>query len=277
MSRRRNGGEQEHGDSPLVMFAEELKAHRELAGFSQVQLADLMAYSPSLVAKIETCGQVPSHDFAEACDQALKAPGTFTRMQRQCTKVAYPGWFWPYLDREAEATVLRSWQPLVVDGLLQTGDYARAILRAARPRDSDTVIDQQVSARLDRQAILARDDPPDLWVILDEGVLRRPVGERGVMAAQLAHLLEAARQPKITVQVVPTTAGAHAGLLGPFVIAGFEDGPDVGYLDNALTGQLVEQRKDVERVGMLYDTLRAEALSPRASMQLMAEVVQQWT
>ncbi|MGH3121807.1 MAG: DUF5753 domain-containing protein [Streptosporangiaceae bacterium] len=141
----------------------------------------------------------------------------------QCTRVAYPGWFWPYLDREAEAAFLRSWQPLVVDGLLQTEDYARAILRAARPRDSGEKIDQLVTARMDRQAILSRDDPPDLWVIVDESVLRRPAGEPGVM-----------------------------------------------------TGQLVERREDVRNVGMLYDTLRAEALSPRASEQLIAEVIGAW-
>lgn len=274
VGRRRRG---ESGDSPLAMFAEELKAHRELAELSQAQLGELIAYSPSLVAKIETCGQVASRDFAERCDKALGTPGTFVRMQRQCTRVAYPGWFWPYLDREAEATVLRSWQPLVVDGLLQTEEYAQAILRAARPRDSDEKIDQLVTARMDRQAILSRDDPPDLWVIVDESVLRRPVGEPGVMTGQLDRLLGAARQPGITVQVMPVGAGAHPGLLGSLVIAGFDTAPDIAYLDNALTGQLVERREDVKNVQMLYDTLRAEALSSRASEQLITEVVRQWT
>jgi len=274
VSKPRDG---ESSDSPLVMFAEELKAHRELAGLSQVQLGELIAYSPSLVAKIETCGQVPSRDFADRCDKALGTPGTFVRMQRQCTRVAYPGWFWPYLDREAEATVLRSWQPLVVDGLLQTEEYARAMLRAGRPRDSDEKIDQLVTARLDRQAILSREAPPDLWVIIDEGVLRRPVGEPGVMTGQLDRLLVAARQPGVTVQVMPVAAGAHPGLLGSLVIASFDSAPDIAYLDNALTGQLVEQREDVKNVQMLYDTLRAEALAPRASEQLITEVVGEWT
>ncbi|MFI5066115.1 MAG: multiprotein-bridging factor 1 family protein [Streptosporangiales bacterium] len=91
MSKRRSS---EPGDSPLVMFAKELRAHRELAGLSQVQLGDRIAYSPSLVAKIETCGQVASRDFGERYDEVLGTPGTLTRMQRQCTRVAYPGWFW---------------------------------------------------------------------------------------------------------------------------------------------------------------------------------------
>jgi Domain of unknown function (DUF5753) len=160
---------------------------------------------------------------------------------------------------------------------LQTDEYARAILRAARPRDSEERIDQLVTARMDRQAILSRDDPPDLWVIIDEGVLRRPVGEPGVMTGQLGHLLTAARRPGVTVQVMPTSAGAHAGLLGSLVIASFDSAPDIAYLDNALTGQLVERREDVTNVGMLYDTLRAEALPPRASEQLITEVVGAWT
>src|ERR1019366_6145447 len=192
------------------MFAEELKAHRELAGLSQVQLGEVIAYSPSLVAKIETCGQVPSHDFAERCDKALATPGTFARMQRQCTRVAYPGWFWPYLDREAEG-------------------------------------------------------------------LPGPGGEPGVMPGQLDHLVTAARQPGVTVQVMPSAAGAHPGLLGSLVIASFDRAPDIAYLDNALTGQLVERREDVTNVVMLYDTLRAEALPPRASEQLITEVVGKWT
>ncbi|MFI5066114.1 MAG: DUF5753 domain-containing protein [Streptosporangiales bacterium] len=130
---------------------------------------------------------------------------------------------------------------------------------------------------MDRQAILGRPDPPDLWVIVDESVLRRPVGGAAVMAGQLDRLLTASRQPAVTVQVMPVAAGAHPGLLGSLVIAGFDRAPDIAYLDNALTGQLIEGREDVKTVQMLYDTLRAEALPPRASEQMMAEVVREWT
>jgi Domain of unknown function (DUF5753) len=129
-----------------------------------------------------------------------------------------------------------------------------------------------------RQAILERDDPPRLWVVLDETVLIRPVGTAAVMAEQLDRLIVAARDPWVTIQVMPTAAGAHPGLLGPFVVASFHDSTDVAYLDNVLAGQVVEQSEHVTQVASLYDYLRAEALSPRASVELITTVVrQQWT
>jgi hypothetical protein len=188
-------------------------------------------------------------------------------------------WFWVYLDIESRASVLRSWQPLVVDGLLQTEAYARAMLRAGRPGDSDAAIEQLVTARMTRQEIWQREDPapPMVSVILGEGVLRQRVGEAGVMREQLGRLIQAARSPRITIQVMPFSNAAHPGMLGPFVVASFEAGPDAAYLDNALNGQVTERRKEVSRVGLLYDTLRGEALSPGASTELIARVVEEWT
>jgi hypothetical protein len=116
-----------------------------------------------------------------------------------------------------------------------------------------------------------------LWVIVDETVLRRSAGGAAVMAGQLDHLIEAARRPKIVVQVVPSGAGAHAGLLGPFVIVTLNGAPDVVYLDTALTGQIVERQSEVTALALLYDTLRAEALSPNASVTLFEKVRQEWT
>jgi Domain of unknown function (DUF5753) len=227
---------------------------------------------------IETGRRIPTLDVAQRCDEALETGGTLTRMHRLVAGEAYPAWFRPFVELEKTATSLRSWQPMIVDGLLQTEDYAQAVLRAARPHDRDEVIEQLVTARTDRQAVLLRDDPPRLWVVLDEGVLTRPVGTQAVMAAQLDRLLTAGRYPWVTIQIMPLSAGAHPGLLGPFVIAGFASGPDIAYLDNALTGQVVERAEDVAHVVALYDTIRAEALPPRASADLITNVVRTiWT
>ena len=263
--------------SALSVFVGELRRGRAAQGLSQDQLADKITYSSSLVAKVESCRRIPSLDFARRCDEVLGTDGLLTRLHALVAGDAYPSWFRPYVEMEKTAISLRTWEPVLVPGLLQTEDYARAILRAARPRDTDAAIDELVTARLARQAILTRDDPPDLWVVIDEGVLRRPVGEPGVMVAQLDKLLIAGREPWLTVQVMPLAAGAHPGLLGPFVIAGFAAVPDVVYLDNALAGQVIERREDVRYVGVLYDTLRAEALPPRASADLITEVVREWT
>lgn len=263
--------------SALAVFADELRHARARRGLSQEQLAEKVAYSASLVGMVESCHRMPSLDFARRCDEALGTGGVLGRLHPLVAGEAYPAWFRPFVELERAATQLRSWQPMVVDGLLQTEEYARAILRASRPRDTDAAIDQLVTARIARQEVLTRDDPPDLWVIIDEGVLRRPVGEPGVMTGQLDRLLTASRAPWVTVQVMPLSAGAHPGLLGPFVIASFAAAPEVAYLDSVLTGQVVERPEEVRQVSVLYDTMRAEALSPRASIALISEVVRTWT
>jgi Domain of unknown function (DUF5753) len=130
---------------------------------------------------------------------------------------------------------------------------------------------------MDRQAILDQAGPPLLWLILDEGVLTRPVGGPAVMRDQIERLIKAAGRPRIVLQVVPSAVGAHAGLDGHFVLASFDGPPDVVYLNNTLAGQIVERASDVARVALLYDILKAEALSPRASIELARKAIEQWT
>ena len=161
--------------------------------------------------------------------------------------------------------------------MLQTADYARAILRGVRPDDTDEENEQQVDARIERQQILARQDPPMLWAIMDEGALRRPVGGRQSVRSQLGHLLDVAEKPKIKVLVVPASTGAHVGVGGPFVIAEFREGPEVAYLDTAAGGQIADHPDIVKACAQVFDTLRAEALPPRASLDLIAEVRDTWT
>jgi transcriptional regulator with XRE-family HTH domain len=278
----RNGQRGNDGDGPqnaLQMFAQELKAQREAAGLTQEELGRLMGYSASVIAKLETCRTVPSPQHAERADAALKTPGTFKRLRQVMINSTYAAWVRALLEMEERATILRWWEPLVVPGLLQTEGYAREILRAARPGDSETEIEQLVSARMARQDIWERGDPPPpmLFAVLGEAVLRQCTGDAVIMREQLERLATAADNPRITVQVMPFAAAAHPGLLGPFVVASFDSGPDAAYLDNALDGQVTEQRKQVGRVSLLYDTLRSEALSPAASRDLIVKVVQEWT
>jgi hypothetical protein len=130
---------------------------------------------------------------------------------------------------------------------------------------------------MERQRILARQDPPMLWAIMDEGALHRPVGGRQSMRSQLAHLLDVAQKPRIKVLVVPASTGAHVGVGGPFVIAEFRDAPEVAYLDTAAGGQIADHPDIVKACARAFDTLRAEALPPRASLDLIAEVRDTWT
>jgi transcriptional regulator with XRE-family HTH domain len=273
-------GRENRDDGPangLEAVALELKAQRELAGLTQEQLAKLMGYSASVIAKLETCRTIPSAQHADRADEALGTPGTFRRLRQAMINGGYEPWVRAFLDMEERATVLRNWESVVVPGLLQTEAYARGVLRGARPTDSDAAIEQLVAARISRQVIWEREDPepPILSAILGEAVLRQCVGDALVMREQLSRLVEAAENPRITIQVMPFSAAAHPGLLGPFVVASFENGPDAAYLDSVLDGQVSERRKQVAQARLLYDTLAREALSPGASTEMIMKVAEE--
>ncbi len=167
--------------------------------------------------------------------------------------------------------------PLLVPGLLQTEDYARAVF-GTRFGVTNEEIDEQVAARMKRQEILNRDNPTALWVIVDESVLRRPVGGRHVMREQVGHLIEAARRPHVSVQVISSSVGAHRGLwAGGFAIADFEDAPTVGYQETTCQGQFVDRREDVGTLAECWDMLVREALPWAASQALLEEAAKSWT
>jgi transcriptional regulator with XRE-family HTH domain len=266
-----------------LLTSSEVRHYRTAAGLSQEQLGERIGYSAALVGAVETARRMASDDFTQRCDQVaeLSTAGALGRLREhlreQLHRQVWPAWFreWPSIEREA--STLRSWEWAVVPGLLQTGEYARAMLRGVLPDDSDEEIEQQVSARLRRQDILRRQDPPMLWAIMDEGALRRQVGNAEIMRGQFAHLVAMTQCPKVKVLVVPATAGAHVGLAGAFVIAGFRDTPEMVYLDTAAQGQMADHPDIVKACAQVFDTLRAEALPPRASLELITEVRQTWT
>jgi transcriptional regulator with XRE-family HTH domain len=273
----------EAGASPLALFGAELRHYRTAAGLSQEQLGERIGYSAALVGAVETARRMPTEDFTARCDvvDELGTGGALLRLRThlrdQLHRQVWPPWFreWPSIEREALS--LRSWELPVVPGLLQTEAYARALLRGVLPDANDDEVEQQASARVQRQEILRRQDPPMLWAIMDEGALRRRVGDASIMREQIDHLIEVSRSPKIKVLVVPASAGAHVGLSGAFVIAEFREGPDVVYLDTAAQGQIADHPDIVKACAQVFDTLRAEALPPRASLDLIAEVRDTWT
>ena len=208
-------------------------------------------------------------------DEALRTPGTFRRLRQAMLNRSYESWVRALLEMEDRSTVLRNWEPLVVPGLLQTEAYARAMIRAGRPGDSDAEVEQMVIARISRQAIWDRKDPPPpmLFAVLGEAILRQRVGDAQIMRDQLGHLAEIAGNPRVTVQVLPFGAAAHPGMLGPFLVAHFDSDRDSAYLDNALDGQVTERRNQVAPITLLYDSLRSVALSPGASTELIMKVL----
>jgi transcriptional regulator with XRE-family HTH domain len=256
-----------------MAFAEELRAHRDQAGMSRDDLAVSIGYSPSLVGMIETGRRSPSRDFAERCDGAFKRPGTFVRLEKRLRDVPFPASFRPFVSHEASATSLRSYEHSMVLGLFQTEGYARAVL-ATRPNSTDEEIEELVAARLRRQDVLRREEPPIVWALIDEGVLHREVGGADVMRGQLDHLVKLSALPNVTIQIVPYSAGAHSGLLGAFVIAEV-DGSPVAYREAAWEGETIEDPTMVAHIVLVFDTLRSEALPHGASRDMIEKVARE--
>ncbi|MFU8850132.1 helix-turn-helix domain-containing protein [Micromonospora sp. SL1-18] len=258
----------------LDHFAEELRLARATSGMSQTALAEALSYSGALVAKVETCERRPSLDFARRCDTVFGADGRFERIQRRISRETVVPWFRDWAGIELEATALRWHEPVYVPGLLQTEGYARAILVGAGLFAPDE-IDQQVAARIDRQAVLTRDRPPLLSVVIDEYVLRRRIGSPEVMREQLRHLVKlGSALPRVRIQVVPLLAGAYPGLDGPFVIATSPAGEDVVYLEGQRHGQVIDRTEYVQQMVEVWESIRGEALSQQQSLELIAEVAE---
>jgi len=262
--------------SAAYLFAEELRQLRQAKGMSQEQLGAEISFSGSLIGMIESCRRIPTVDFATACDRFFGTTGTLTRLAEALREASFAMWFQPWAQREQTATKIRSWQGSVVDGLLQVRSYAAALLSVLLGTTDDEV-EQQVAARMARQDVLSRPDPPVISVILDEVVLRRPVGGVEVIREQIEHLISLSDSRNIVVQVVPLAVGSHAGLDGSFAIADFPDGLTLAYAETALTGIVVEQREQVAILESRLDGLRAEALPRAASTQFMKDVVKEWT
>ena len=261
-------------DPDRRLFAEELKAMRKQRGWSREEVAKLISFSVSTIGNIEAAFRAPTREQALLLDKAFDTPGSFARLEERLRGVVFSSGFRPFAPYEARARMLRTFEHALVPGLLQTEDYARAIL-GSHPGVTEPELEERVAARMARQSILDRADPPWLWVVLDEHVLHRNVAEPPLMAAQVEHLVESTRRPRINIQVVPDRRG-YPGLLGAFVIAEMDQGADIVYLETALEGQTVEHPALVEAATVRFDALRTEALTGEASLALIEEAVEQW-
>jgi transcriptional regulator with XRE-family HTH domain len=263
---------------PSVTFlGRELRHAREMAGMSQAQLAELVNYVPSFISMVETADRLPKQEFTEACDKALGTGGILTRLLTQLiARDGAPEWFWPWIEIEREATSLRAFEPLIVHGMLQTREYARAIFRSCQI-GSDADVERSVEARLQRQEIMARENPPMIVVVMGEEALRRPVGGTQVMLGQLEHLLAVSEQRgNVRIQIVPLSVGEYSGLGGPFAIAEVGGTSEYVFVDDSLKGRVVQGSDHVANALQNWELIRSEALSQRQSSALIREVTKSW-
>ncbi|WP_093799928.1 helix-turn-helix transcriptional regulator [Streptomyces sp. Wb2n-11] len=256
--------------SALDCYGAELRRLREAAGLNQKQLGSIIFCTASLVGRIETARKVPTRAFSERADAALGTEGTLSRLVGLVLRSQLPSWFRPYAEMEARAAYISTYQAQAVYGLLQTEEYARTLLSV----DNPDRVDELVSARMDRQRILRRENPPALWVVLDEALLHREVGDRNIMRNQLAHLLTFLEQQWVQVQVLPFSTGQHTGMMGSFTLLRFDGDPDVLYSESYDSGHMTANSQVIRKRSVGYARLQAAALSPEGSAALIARVME---
>lgn len=253
-------------------FSEELRAWRERHGLSQAELAARMGYSGSHVSSVETMNRTPTLEFAKKADEALSMPGSFVRSHARITKEAHPPWFAPFVHFEEQATRIHNWDTRCFTGLIQTADYARSIISSGRPDLAAEAVERDVAARMLRQQVLERDDQPFCWFVIGEAALRTSFGGPEVMRGQLARLAELMQRPRITVQVFPFAAQDCPGSQGPVTIFELPDSGPVGYAEGYEAGRIIEAPADMAKLVMMFDHLRAGALTPRESARFIDSI-----
>lgn len=273
-----------------MLLGSQLRRLREAVGITPEQAGYEIRASRSKISRLEN-GRVglKSRDVTDlltlygVTDEGLRSK--FLALARQSNAPDWwrkysdilPGWFEGYLGLEAAAATIRSFEVQFVNGLFQTADYAGAVTRLGRKNAPADEVERWVALRHKRQELLARPDPPKIWSVIEEAVLRRPVAGPAVMRAQFRHLIEVAELPDVTVQVVPFASGAHAGESGSFTVLRFEerDLPDVVYLEQLTNAVYLEQRSDVERYLEVVDELSGDALTPAATARFIEQVARE--
>ncbi|MGW5969326.1 helix-turn-helix domain-containing protein [Streptomyces sp. NPDC055186] len=270
-----------------VVLGRRLLDLRESAGLKREEAARVLRVAPATIRRMETAEVALKIPYLQLL---LKAYGVseeetdaFVRLAEDANRPGWwqrfheilPGWFSMYVSLEGAATLIRSYEPHFVPGLLQTEDYARAVLRSgAIGQTSPEDIEGHVALRMQRQELLARDDAPRLWVVMDETVLRRPVGGPEVMRAQIDRLLDATRMSNVTLQVAPFAGGPHPGTYGPFVLFrfGMPELPDMVYSEYLTGAVYLDARAEVATHLEVMDRMAAQAATAHRTKVILRDL-----
>lgn len=270
-----------------VVLGRRLQDLRERAGLKREEAAKILRVAPATVRRMETAEvalkipylQLLLKSYGIADDEA----DAFVMLAEEANKPGWwqrfhdilPGWFSMYVSLEGAASLIRSYEPHFVPGLLQTEEYARGVMRSGaigqtRPAD----IERYVALRMERQSLLTRDDAPRLWVVMDETALRRPVGGPDVMREQFDRLLEATEMPHVTLQVAPFAAGPHPGTYGPFVLFRFAvaELPDMVYSEYLTGAVYLDARTEVATHLEVMDRMAAQAATAQRTKEILRDL-----
>jgi len=270
----------------LRRLAAELRALRKASGLTRDEVVGRTGINVATLYRIEHARVRPQTRTLQALlnlygvdEQRQEELLSLLRDARQrgwlhAYQSELPEHYTTYIGFEGEARSVWNYESLFIPGLLQTEDYARAVIRGVLPTVSRDEVEHRVAARMERQGLLYSDNPIELWAIVDEAALRRQVGGHDVMRAQLRNLIDVSELPHVTFQVIPFDVGAHAGMPGSFVLMQFAEAaiPDVIYIDSMAGDLFLEEESDVRRYRLVFEHLRAVAVSPDASRALVASV-----
>ncbi|MFC7841978.1 helix-turn-helix domain-containing protein [Streptomyces sp. NPDC001046] len=263
----------EWGVAVITTVGRQLKLRREAAGMRAAEFGRVVGYGEDMVYKIEGGKRIPRQEFLDKADEILGAGGLIAAAWEDVKKVRYPKKVRELGKLEALAVEIGLYECNIVAGLLQTPEHARAVIGAAQPPYSPDDVERMVAARLARQAVFERDPAPALSFVLEEGVLRRPIGGRMAWRRQLERLLEVGRLHNAVLQVMPMNCDTHSGLDGRIELMKFADGTAVGRSDGAFNGRPTSDPRQLRILELRYGTIRAQALSPRESTAFIEELL----
>ncbi|MBO3680887.1 helix-turn-helix transcriptional regulator [Streptomyces sp. NEAU-YJ-81] len=278
------------GGAPTVLrvvLGKRLQDLREKAGLSFEQAGRALDVTHATIRRMEKAEVGLKLPYVE---KLLRTYGVadpeevegFLSLAREANKAGWwhrfrdvlPEWFNTFVSLEVEANLIRAYEPHYIPGLLQSEDYARAVLRAGMPHAPESEIERNVALRMERQALLTRDNPPMLWVVMDETVVRRPIGGSETMRAQIARLIEEAEAPHIRLQIMPFDAGPHPAMYGPFHIFRFPipELPDIAYTESLVSGSYFDQRDDVSAFLEALDRMCAQAAPAQTTQAILSRI-----
>jgi transcriptional regulator with XRE-family HTH domain len=259
-----------------MVLGRRLQDLREKAGLSYEQVAESLDVTHATVRRMEKAEVSLKIPYVEKVlgmyGISADEIGGFLALARQANQPGWwhhyrdvlPDWFSAFVSLEGEASSIRAYEPHYLPGLLQTEDYARAVLRAGLPHAPDADIERAVALRTERQALLTRPDPPLVWAMMDETVVRRPIGGRDVMRAQIDRLIECTAMPNVLLQIMPFSAGPHPAMYGPFNVLRFQvrELSDVVCVENLIGAAYFDEINDVSAFLEALDRMCAQAPPP---------------
>jgi transcriptional regulator with XRE-family HTH domain len=265
--------EYEVGTGMLCVFGRQLKLFRERAGLDRAGFGSLTGYSASTIASFEQARRIPPPKFIDQADEVLGAGGVLSASKEEMARAQYPAFFRDAAKLEAEAVELFVYDTHVVNGLLQTEEYTRALLEMRRPLLDEATIEQRVAARLARQEIFDRWPAPLLSFVMEEPVVRRPLGGEQVWRGQLEQLLLLGQKRNVELQMMPLDRHDNAGVDGAFTLLKPRQGQQVGYMEAQGRSTLVTERDAVHALSARYGIIRAQALTPGESLAFIEKLL----